>query len=490
MTDKVHYSVPGRNSEVSASFCWIDQGCQRGVTYLTVAIDLMPGKDAHGEDVAPVFSATQREWVRQALRDLLASAPMRSTLQCQTLLQYIVEHTLSGEGALLRERVIGKEVFGRQPDYETGEDPVVRIRAADLRKRLAVYYQSLQEVPDVRIEVPSGSYKAVFIWKTDQSVAESTSRISTLEGAVAVPAQEKKSTERLSADLAVTSTSIFVSAPMDAPRRRWLWVLLAALLVVGMFAGVNWYRGRSDRMLRTFWEPLLGSSKPVLISIGSNAVYRVAEDKADAYGREHHQESSGMEFFPPFDPSQTIASSGLHPAGDSFVALGDVASVSEMVSLLTHFTKPFQERFPNDISFAEVRTNPTVLIGGFNNPMARELTRNFRFVLASRNRIEDRNQPGKAWVLHASIDSHDTEDYAIVTRVLRHEEDEPLVSVAGMGGYGTLAATDFICKPENLKQLDASLGKDWQKHNLQVVLHIKIADFKPVSTSIIATHAW
>ena len=236
--------------------------------------------------------------------------------------------------------------------------------------------------------------------------------------------------------------------------------------------------------------PLLDSTKPVLISIGSNAVYRVSDDKADEYSRENHVENSGMEFFPQFTPTQTYGSTGLHPADTSFVALGDVASVSEVVATLAHFGKLFQERFPNDISFAEVRNNPTVLIGGFNNPMTRELSRNLRFVLASRNRIDDRTQPGKSWELHASTDSHDTEDYAVVTRILHHGEVEPMVIVAGMGQYGTLAATEFICQPDHFDDLSRSLGKDWQRQNFQVVLRIKVIDFKPVSTSIIATHTW
>jgi hypothetical protein len=164
--------------------------------------------------------------------------------------------------------------------------------------------------------------------------------------------------------------------------------------------------------------------------------------------------------------------------------------VSEVVATLAQFNKPFHERFPNDVSFAEVRDSPTVLIGGFNNPMTRELTRNLRFVLAARNRIEDHSRPGKAWVLHASTDSHDTEDYAIVTRILGHEDVEPLVIVAGMGQYGTLAATEFVCKPIDLRQLRTSLGENWQRHNFQVVLRIKVTDFKPVSTSIIATNTW
>jgi hypothetical protein len=433
-------------------------------------------KNAHDQDHVPAFSEKQLHCVQRALQEVLASVPMRATLQCQTLLQYITEHTLSGELALLRERVIGKEVFGRRPDYEPGEDPVVRIRVADLRKRLALYYQSLQTVPDVRIDVPSGSYRATFTWKTSESATEVIGPPSSI---VDVPAPSTQGPSSISNDAPLNFTEVLPNASIHyrradtltaahasiPSRRRWRWILVLLLLLAGLTIGLYWYHGRSDHALRTFWAPVLDSSKPVLVSIGSNAVYRVSDDKADEYSRQNHIENSGMEFFPQFAPNQTFASTGLHPAETSFVALGDVASVSEVVATLTRFGKPFQDRFPNDISFAEVRSNPTVLIGGFNNPMTLELTRNFRFVLSARNRIEDRNQPGVAWILHASTDSHDTEDYAIVTRILRRGEDEPLVSVAGMGQYGTLAATDFICRPEGLQQLTKSLGKDWQRHN-------------------------
>ena len=42
--------------------------------------------------------------VREALDDVLLSVPFRNTRQCQSLLKYIVEHTLAGENDLLRER--------------------------------------------------------------------------------------------------------------------------------------------------------------------------------------------------------------------------------------------------------------------------------------------------------------------------------------------------------------------------------------------------
>lgn len=452
-------------------------------------------RDAHAENAPLSLTEIEKSKIQQALKELLASPALRSTQQCQHLLQYIVDHTLSGESALLRERVIGKEVFGRPPDYETGEDPVVRLRAVDLRKRLAIYYQSLSGSPNVRIDVPPGSYKAVFTWKptADQHL------VLPVEEPAKIPPPPVDSSAMV--EDATHNQVLPVVSPMPAswevpnpapwrPIRHWLVLVLIAILAAGAALGAAWYRERGSRTLYTFWGPFLGSSKTVLISIGSNAVYRVGDAQVDEYIRQHGITSGGMEFFPTFAPDQTLASTGLHPASDSFVALGDVAAASETVRTLTRFGQDFEERFPNDISFAEVRDHPTILIGGFNNPTTLELTRTLPFVLSGRNRIVDRAAPNRFWELHASTDSHDTEDYAVLSRLLGAKEVAPLVSVAGLGQYGTLAATELISKPGNLDPLIAALGPKWASRNFQAVLRIKVVDFKPVSTVVVATHSW
>jgi hypothetical protein len=80
-----------------------------------------------------------RRLVRQALEEMIRSVPFRTSRQCQEFLHYVVQHSLLGEEDSLRERLIGVEVFGRRPDYDQAEDPVVRIRAADVRKRIALF---------------------------------------------------------------------------------------------------------------------------------------------------------------------------------------------------------------------------------------------------------------------------------------------------------------------------------------------------------------
>jgi hypothetical protein len=95
-----------------------------------------------------------------------------------------------------------------------------------------------------------------------------------------------------------------------------------------------------------------------------------------------------MEFFVPTGPDTMIKGTDVRQARDSFVALGDVDAVSALVATVTRSGQTFRERFPNDISFAELRDTPTVLIGGFNNPMTIELTKYLPFVLVARNEIK------------------------------------------------------------------------------------------------------
>ena len=101
--------------------------------------------------------------IRKVLEEMTSSLPFRTSRQCQDLLRYIILHSLSGEDESLRERVIGVEVFGRRADYDQAADPVVRIRAADVRKRIALFYEATEAANrQVKIAIPSGSYRASF----------------------------------------------------------------------------------------------------------------------------------------------------------------------------------------------------------------------------------------------------------------------------------------------------------------------------------------
>src|ERR1035437_5342731 len=106
-----------------------------------------------------LLTPEQIKAVRQSLKRVLVSHAFAGSKRTQDFLQLIVGHALEGEIDSLRERMIGAEMFGRPVSYDTGSDSVVRVRASDARKKLAQYYSEMkEEKPEVRIELPSGSY--------------------------------------------------------------------------------------------------------------------------------------------------------------------------------------------------------------------------------------------------------------------------------------------------------------------------------------------
>ena len=109
------------------------------------------------------ISAEQAASVRSALELVISSDAFAGSKQCQDFLRLLIERALAGEVDTLSERMIGVTLFGRPADYDTSNDDVVRVRAAEVRKRLAQYYKEATSTP-VDIELPPGSYLPEFHW--------------------------------------------------------------------------------------------------------------------------------------------------------------------------------------------------------------------------------------------------------------------------------------------------------------------------------------
>src|SRR5580658_8359864 len=107
--------------------------------------------------------------VRTHLQDVLSSDAFKGGKRAQEFLQVVVVHALARRFDSLRERMLGAEMFARPIDYDTGNDSVVRVKASEVRRRLAEYYRKLQTPPAVRIELPTGTYVPQFRWTSIES---------------------------------------------------------------------------------------------------------------------------------------------------------------------------------------------------------------------------------------------------------------------------------------------------------------------------------
>src|ERR1700723_4607507 len=100
--------------------------------------------------------------VREQLNRLLAHPLFTNSKRYPVLLAYTVEQSLLGNAGELKERTMGVEAFGREPNYDVNLDPVVRTTAAEVRKKLIQYYYSPDHAGELIIELSVGSYVPLF----------------------------------------------------------------------------------------------------------------------------------------------------------------------------------------------------------------------------------------------------------------------------------------------------------------------------------------
>jgi TolB-like protein/Flp pilus assembly protein TadD len=102
------------------------------------------------------------EAVRDELQRILASGLFVNSQRPGQFLRFVVESTLAGKQEQIKEYLIGVEVFGRPATYDPKDDPIVRIEAGRLRKRLSEYYGGPGANDPFIIELPKGGYVPAF----------------------------------------------------------------------------------------------------------------------------------------------------------------------------------------------------------------------------------------------------------------------------------------------------------------------------------------
>jgi hypothetical protein len=96
--------------------------------------------------------------IQQHVKEVVEGAAFRGSQRSGQFLRYIVDQAIARHFDALKERVIGVELFGRDPSYDTGDDAIVRVTASDVRKRLLQHYGRFGAASEFRISLPPGSY--------------------------------------------------------------------------------------------------------------------------------------------------------------------------------------------------------------------------------------------------------------------------------------------------------------------------------------------
>jgi len=439
----------------------------------------------------------------KALEDVLASSIFQSSRQCQLLLRYVVEHSIAHEDELLRERVIGANVFGRVPDYDTGNDPVVRARAAELRKRLALYYSHADEAQQaIRIEIPTGSYRALFKMAEAHGLGNGRAgngaeapllgnpAVENVAGSSEGHSYDASSPKEKSVAEPVIQIPI-INSKAERPHRLKLIAaagLLITLILGAGLVGINQVRGSRQRMFDSFWSPITDPQKPVLILVGATPGYRLSFDFLDDYRLQHHIPSTKSQFFIDLRKGETIDESQLKPR--ELIGYSDLAAVARMVAMLTRLNTRYDLRYGSGISVTDFRSGPTILLGGFSNDWTLEMMHQLRFQLQGRDhdQIVDEMDKSRVWTRKLPEETFSGDDYVVISRLPRSEMGNPVLAIAGIGMYANQAASDFLNDPDRLGALLKTLPKGWEQKNLQIILHTNIV--KDIPGAVTNVEAW
>lgn len=403
--------------------------------------------------------------IREQLARLLAHPLFANSRRYPLLLAYVVNQTLLGNGPDLKERTIGVEVFGRSPNYDANADPVVRITAGEVRKRLSQYYYDDAHQGEPVLELPIGSYIPTF--RVSRPAAEPPVAP---EVAPATPASAQ--TARRIGSLSSHSLS-------------WIgWIAGIVLVALAAFVGFSLGRHYSESPAETsvdrFWAPVLLSPNPATFCLGEPGK-QIPPDAITSYNT------------PIPDAQPELLYRRLQDSGA--LALADVVTLTRTAAALEIRHKAFRVEPASSATFTQLREGPSVLIGGFDNVWTLRLTDKLRFGFQSRNGVAmlvDRKSPGNtawqtAWDLpYQKLSS----DYAIVARLHDNVTGQPVVIVAGISEAGTEAAGEILYNPKFLDSLIARAPADWERKNLEAVIQTQVIQGRAGPPTILDVEAW
>ena len=480
--------------------------------------------------------------VREQLQRLLKSHYFRHSKRYPRLLQHVVEETLNSRTDSLKERLIGMAVFGRAGDYDSNADPIVRVTAGEVRKRLAQYYQEPGHEIELRIEIALGSYIATFGAPhtsfnrdlTPKNLGEPAKSFvlhdKTDAGPISQPEESagshcftnnvgtysvdpeswlERPTGSLISDIAphaegMPSSNVESSIDdieSDALSRTYMsgklgqhktfrsgLVRLAATASLALVALCGAYFV-DHRMIRkrpvtaasktSFWHPLLDTREPITIVLGVHSFDGAGHDLPAVIGSDGEASSLNM------------LTAMLRT---DMVPITDVSALNQMTALMTSAGRPLRLVSSAHVGLKQLRDGPVLLVGGLDNAWTLRLTAGLRFHFVNSDTrqgvIVDAEHSDKKWAFdNLQAMSGSSHDYALVVSYHDVLLDQPVILVAGIGMAGTLAAAEFTTRGNYLQtalqQAGAHAGQ-----NVEFVIGTEILNDEPAPPHVMASNVF
>jgi hypothetical protein len=262
----------------------------------------------------------------------------------------------------------------------------------------------------------------------------------------------------------------------SAGRHRFVIGILSATALVATLAagGIYAYHRASvtqGDVIDKFWGPLIKSAEPVLIVVGPG-------NRAKTTSPETETTSFG----------DYTTSPNHHISFASATALANVAGVLHQREIALVIKEEAET------SLTDMHSRALILIGATNNAWTMRLVGplRFHFTPSPMVRIQDtKNLQNTDWSIDFSKPfSSVSTDYAIVARYYDPTTEGPVMVIAGIGPYGTEAASVFVVTPQYLEQVARQLPVGWENKNIELVLKTEVIDGKAGPPALVSSTVW
>jgi hypothetical protein len=437
--------------------------------------------------------------LRQHLQEIVEGKSFKGSHRSGQFLAYVVEQAIAGHFDALKERVIGIELFGRSPSYDTGEDAIVRVTASDVRKRLLQHYGENGAASKFRLSLPSGSYIPEIIRIQNVGDAGTTAT----EGSHPLAAVQHDASVPAHNDEAASQPARVGLAEQVHPRGRLLMSAAIILLMLDiLFGGFLWYRSRGDHAVGVPllpWSALFSSPRPIHLITSDPTIVSVQEITGSEISVSDY---ANRKYIP--EPNQ-LTPEELRLAhtilwGDDSAAAVDPPIVVRVAALAESASRNIDARAARSIQLSDLKTDDNFIFLGsprsdpWSSLFSDQLDFRFQFDKAMRQEIiqnihpRSNEQPAyiptaEGWATGRS--------YAIIAFVQNPDQAGQILLLAGATGEGTEAAGRLVTDLPRLSSALAQCGihSDYLLQHFEILLQLNTMAGSPNEVDVVACHA-
>ncbi|HEY7179900.1 MAG TPA: hypothetical protein VIC84_00710 [Blastocatellia bacterium] len=410
-------------------------------------------------------------------------------------MQVICDYHLAGKGKEINEHLIGLEVYERSDRYSPAEDPVVRVAAHDIRKRLEQYYLHEGRNDQVRLEIPIGSYEPVFKLASDIPAETETHSA----GAQA-PAEIKDRNAQL--------------AQLENGRRKsrlaWTIGALAAVAIIVLAIGV--WRKKQTQLVTAeqdiygpVWGPFFKSQDPTIQVLSNPAVY-VLVNKTDPdilsknsvdLSKEGSKELSDLLKQSGQSEPEYVVPPKLRLSPVSHTGIGEAIAAHLITGLFRSRSLGITLKQSRNLTGEDLKDRNLIMLGGrWSNAWAGKMPVKEEFYFTPQISIANpKPHPGEESEYRTTFDEQTgqiLEDYALITVKPSAQTKNVIMALEGLRGVGTGAAAELITNNVYLAEINQRLrrlaGSDGLPHYYQILLKAEVDNNVATKLSLLAVH--